>query len=102
MYRLACTNSHVQIYSCCACSDSRGGATPHTPAAAAAAAAAAADSRMNLIHLKTGAWWCDATVLLMYYERVWFDEIENLQSINSSAFYLYAQLVLTEGSGAVL
>jgi hypothetical protein len=38
----------------------------------------------------------------MYYERVWFDEIENLQSINSSAFYLYAQLVLTEGSGAVL
>jgi hypothetical protein len=33
--------------------------------------------RMYLIHLKTGAWWCDATVLLMYYERVWFDEIEN-------------------------
>jgi len=32
----------VQIYSCCACSDSRGGATPHTPAAAAEAAAAAA------------------------------------------------------------
>ena len=48
MYRLACTDSHetgphVQIYSCCACSDFRGGATPHTPAAAAAAAAAAAD-----------------------------------------------------------
>lgn len=51
MYRLACTNSHVQIYSCCACSDFRGGAphrTAHTPAAAAAdaAAAAAADSHV--------------------------------------------------------
>jgi hypothetical protein len=49
MYRLACTDSHVQIYSCCACSDLPWRCpTPHTPAAAAAdaAAAAAADSHV--------------------------------------------------------
>lgn len=50
--------------------------TPHTPAAAAADAAAAAAADSHIVD-SDGAWWCDATVLLMYYERVWFDEIEN-------------------------